>query len=219
MTIWQMIKYMLAGIGITFELVPLAIVTTFIFGMILGILSFKRIPLMKYLLKLYNVVMRGLPTMVVLKLIYYNANFSSAFMAALISLTLYHGAYIGEIIRGCFETVPVGQMQAGLSLGLSYWKIMFKIYIPQILKPMIPMVCSQYILLVKDTTLVYIVGVMDMMWRGRQMMAMTFDPISGYLLIGVFYYILCTLVEVLGRRVEKSISIKHRGRMLGTYYR
>ena len=51
MTIWQMIKYMLAGIGITFELVPLAIVTTFIFGMILGILSFKRIPLMKYLLK------------------------------------------------------------------------------------------------------------------------------------------------------------------------
>ncbi len=219
MTIWQMIKYMLAGIGITFELVPLAIVTTFIFGMILGILSFKRIPLMKYLLKLYNVVMRGLPTMVVLKLIYYNANFSSAFMAALISLTLYHGAYIGEIIRGCFETVPVGQMQAGLSLGLSYWKIMFKIYIPQILKPMIPMVCSQYILLVKDTTLVYIVGVMDMMWRGRQMMAMTFDPISGYLLIGVFYYILCTLIEILGRRVEKSISIKHRGRMLGTYYR
>ena len=219
MTIWQMIKYMLAGIGITFELVPLAIVTTFIFGMILGILSFKRIPLMKYLLKLYNVVMRGLPTMVVLKLIYYNANFSSAFMAALISLTLYHGAYIGEIIRGCFETVPVGQMQAGLSLGLSYWKIMFKIYIPQILKPMIPMVCSQYILLVKDTTLVYIVGVMDMMWRGRQMMAMTFDPISGYLLIGVFYYILCTLIEILGRRVEKSMSIKHRGRMLGTYYR
>ena len=219
MTIWQMIKYMLAGIGITFELVPLAIVTTFIFGMILGILSFKRIPLMKYLLKLYNVVMRGLPTMVVLKLIYYNANFSSAYMAALISLTLYHGAYIGEIIRGCFETVPVGQMQAGLSLGLSYWKIMFKIYIPQILKPMIPMVCSQYILLVKDTTLVYIVGVMDMMWRGRQMMAMTFDPISGYLLIGVFYYILCTLIEILGRRVEKSISIKHRGRMLGTYYR
>ncbi len=214
-----MIKYMLAGIGITFELVPLAIVTTFIFGMILGILSFKRIPLMKYLLKLYNVVMRGLPTMVVLKLIYYNANFSSAFMAALISLTLYHGAYIGEIIRGCFETVPVGQMQAGLSLGLSYWKIMFKIYIPQILKPMIPMVCSQYILLVKDTTLVYIVGVMDMMWRGRQMMAMTFDPISGYLLIGIFYYILCTLIELLGRRVEKSISIKHRGRMLGTYYR
>lgn len=219
MTIWQMIKYMLAGIGITFELVPLAIVTTFIFGMILGILSFKKIPLMKYLLKLYNVVMRGLPTMVVLKLIYYNANFSSAFMAALISLTLYHGAYIGEIIRGCFETVPVGQMQAGLSLGLSYWKIMFKIYIPQILKPMIPMVCSQYILLVKDTTLVYIVGVMDMMWRGRQMMAMTFDPISGYLLIGIFYYILCTLIELLGRRVEKSISIKHRGRMLGTYYR
>lgn len=219
MTIWQMIKYMLDGIGITFKLVPLAVITTFVFGMLLGVLSFKKIPVVKYLFKLYNVVMRGLPAMVVLKLIYYNADFSSAFVAALVSLTLYHGAYIGEIIRGCFETVPVGQMQAGLSLGLNYWTIMLKIYIPQILKPMIPMVCSQYILLVKDTTLVYIVGVMDMMWRGRQMMAMTFDPISGYFLIGVFYYVLCTLIGLLGRSVEKSISTKHRGRMLGTYYR
>ena len=218
MSIWGMIKYMSQGMGITFELVPLAVITTFIFGMILGVLSFKRIPLLKYLLKLYNVVMRGLPCMVVLKLLYYNANFSSAFMAALISLTLYHGAYIGEIIRGCFETVPKGQMEAGLSLGLSYRKIMFRIYIPQILKPMIPMVCGQYILLVKDSTLVYIVGVMDIMWRGRQMMALTFDPISGYLLIGIFYYILCTLIELLGKRVEKQISTKHRSRMLGTYY-
>ncbi len=219
MTIWQMIKYMLEGIGITFELVPLAVITTFIFGLILGMLSFRRIPVVKYLLKIYNVVMRGLPAMVVLKLIYYNADFSSAFMAALVSLTLYHGAYIGEIIRGCFETVPKGQMEAGQSLGIGYWKIMRKIYVPQILKPMIPMVCSQYILLVKDTTLVYIVGVMDMMWKGRQLMAMTFDPISGYLLIGVFYYILCSLIGLLGRRVEKQISNKHRGRMLGSYYR
>ena len=209
---------MLSGIGITFKLVPICIMTTFCIGMILGIFLFRRFPVLKQVLGIYKVVMRGIPAMVVLKLLYYSADFSSAFLAAVVSLTLYHSAYIGEIIRGCFESVPKGQMMAGQSLGLGYWKIMLKVYIPQILKPMIPMLCGQYILLVKDTTLVYIVGVPDLMWKGRQLMALTFNPITGYLLIGVFYYILCALIELLARTVEKRIVKKQTVRGLGTYY-
>lgn len=218
MSISKMIRYMMSGIGITFKLVPLCMITTFVIGMLLGIILFRKFPIVKWLLTLYNIVMRGVPALVVLKLLFYSADFSSAFLAALISLTLYHSAYIGEIVRGCFESIPQGQMMAGESLGLGYWQIMFKIYIPQIFKQMIPMLCGQYILLVKDTTLVYIVGVQDIMWMGHQLMAQTFDPIMGYLMIGVFYYVLCTLIELVARHAEKRVSHRNTARRLSSYY-
>lgn len=218
MTISKMISYMLSGIGITFKLVPLCIITTFVIGMILGIIMFKRVPGVKWILSAYNVIMRGVPALVILKLLYYSAEFGTAFMAALISLTLYHAAYVGEIIRGCFESVPKGQMMAGESLGLGYWKIMFKIYIPQIFKQLIPSLCGQYILLVKDTTLVYIVGVQDIMWMGRQLMAQTFNPILGYFLIGAFYYVLCTIIELIAHGVERKTNYTANARGLSSYY-
>jgi len=218
MTVSKMITYMLSGIGITFKLVPLCMITTFAIGLILGIIQFRRVPGVKIILSVYNIIMRGVPALVILKLLYYSANFSSAFLAALLSLTLYHAAYVGEIVRGCFESVPGGQMMAAESLGLGYWKIMRKVYIPQIFKQMIPSLCGQYILLVKDTTLVYIVGVQDIMWMGRQLMAQTFNPIMGYLLIGAFYYVLCALIELLAHHAEKKTSLAVTARSLGSYF-
>lgn len=206
MSIGSMIMYMLPGVWITFELVPLCIISTFIIGLLLGMLMFKKTIIIKQTLDVYNIIMRGIPALVVLKLLYYNADFGSAFVTAWISLTLYHSAYVGEIIRGCFESVPKGQMMAGQSLGLNYWQIMFKIYLPQNFKQMIPTLCGQYILVVKDTTLVYIVSVQDIMWLGRQLMAQTFNPILGYLLIGAFYYVLCSIIEFIAHRVEKRLD-------------
>lgn len=218
MSIINMISYMASGIGITLKLVPLCIITTFLIGMLLGIIMFKQIPGVKTILSIYYLIMRGVPALVILKLLYYSADFSSAFMAALISLTLYHAAYVGEIVRGCFESVPKGQMIAGESLGLGYWKIMLWVYIPQIFKQLIPSLSGQYILLVKDTTLVYIVGVLDIMWMGRQLMAQTFNPIAGYLLIGIFYYVMCGLIEMIAHQVEKKTALMTVSRSLGYYY-
>lgn len=218
MSIWGMLKYMLSGIGITFELVPLCVIATFLIGLFLGIVMYRKIPVINFLTNIYKIAMRGVPAIVVLRLLFYSVNLSSAFFAAFLSLTLYHSAYIGEIIRGCFEAVPKGQMEAGKSLGLGYWKIMIKIYIPQIYKQLIPALCGQYILLVKDTTLVYVVGVRDMMWMGRQLMSMTFDPITGYLLIGIVYYIVCSCIELIGHFTEKRTSYTVKARRLSSYY-
>lgn len=218
MSISGMMKYLFSGIGITLKLVPLCIAATFGIGLLLGILLFRRVPGVKWVLSLYHIGMRGVPALVILKLLYYSANFSSAFLAALLGLTLYHAAYVGEIVRGCFESVPRGQMLAGESLGVGYWKIMSRIYLPQTFRQMIPSLCGQYILLVKDTTLVYIVGVQDIMWMGRQLMAQTFNPIAGYLLIGAFYYVLCALIELIAHRAEKKAGLSAAARSLGSYY-
>jgi len=129
-----------------------------------------------------------------------------SFIIAFVALTVYHTAYVAEIVRGGFEAIPKGQMQAGESLGVGYMKIMVKIYIPQVVLHLVPSLCGQYILLVKDTTLVSVVGVQDIMWRARQIMEHSFQPVTVYILIGVMFYILCSLIELLGKTVEHRLD-------------
>jgi len=218
MSLLNMIKFMSSGLVITFQLVPLCLASTLVVGILLGVLMFKKIPYFNIFLNIYKIVMRGIPAIAVLKLLYYSINLDSAFFTAFLCLSLYHAAYVGDIVRGCLEAVPKGQMMAGESLGIGFWTIMRRIYIPQILKPMVPMLCGQYVLLVKDTTIVYVVGVMDLMWMGRQLMALTFNPILGYLLIGIFYYLLCSIIEFIGHRVEKRTDNSGPVRRLSSYY-
>ena len=206
MSIFEMIGFISSGIGITFQLVPLCILSRILLGTVLGIIQFKRVPFLSRIIDLYILAMRGVPPLVVLMLLFYSINFKSPFLAAFISLTVYHSAYVTEIVRGGFEAIPKGQMKAGESLGLSYPAIMLKIYLPQIVLQIIPSLCGQYILLVKDTTLVSIVGVQDIMWNARQLMEITFDPILVYILIGIFFYILCLVTELIAVRVERSSS-------------
>lgn len=206
MTILQMIKFIAAGIGVTFTLAPLLMISTLVIGTILGMVQFKKIPVLSKIIELYVVAMRGIPPLVVLMLLFFTYNFSSAFLTAFLALTIYHTAYILEIVRGGLEAVPKGQMEAGLSLGVSYPTIMMKIYLPQIFRQIIPSISGQYILIVKDTTLVSVVGVADIMWNARQLMEITFNPLVVYILIGVFFYLLCLIIEILGRRAEKLAS-------------
>ena len=215
MTVFSMLKYISSGIGITFRLVPLCLLSTIVIGSILGMIQFRRIPVLSSFIDLYILAMRGIPPLVVMMLLFYSINFSSSFLTAFIALTIYHSAYVTEIVRGGFASVPNGQMQAGESLGLSYWQIMLRIYIPQIVLQIVPSLCGQYILVVKDTTLVSIVGVQDIMWKARQLIAVTFDPITIYLLAGIIFYILCLVLEMIAHRVERRVSKTVKSRMQG----
>lgn len=206
MNILEMLKFISSGISITFKLVPLCVLVTLILGAILGTIQFRRVPGLSRVIDLYILAMRGVPPLVVMMLLFYSINFSSSFLTAFIALTIYHTAYVTEIVRGGYEAVPRGQLQAGQSLGLSYAQIMFHIYIPQIMLQIVPALCGQYILIVKDTTLVSIVGVQDIMWKSRQLIAVTFDPILIYVMAGAIFYVLCSLLELLAHHVEKKVS-------------
>ncbi len=215
MTIREMLQYLSTGIGITFQLVPLCVVSTLVLGAVLGTLQFRRVPVLSQIIDVYIVAMRGVPPLVVMMLLYYSVNLSSSFVTAFTALTIYHTAYVTEIVRGGFEAVPRGQMMAGESLGLTYPQIIFRIYIPQIMLQIVPSLCGQYILTVKDTTLVSIVGVQDIMWRARQLIAVTFDPILIYFLAGLIFYILCSLLELIAHRVERRVTRNVKTRLQG----
>ena len=129
MSVWRQFIYISSGIGVTFKLVPCVIVAAIIFGVIIGIIQFQRIPVLSRIIDLYILVMRGAPPLVVILLLFYTLHVPNSFMAALVCLTVYHSAYVAEIVRGGFEAIPKGQMMAGESLGLSYWTIMLRIYV------------------------------------------------------------------------------------------
>ncbi len=213
MTAIQMIKYIVDGIEITFRLVPCTVISTLILGIILGVVRFRKIPVLSQMIDVYVTAMRGIPPLVVLMMLYFTIDMSSAFMTAFVALTLYHGAYVSEVVRGGLTAVPQGQMEAGKSLGLGYIRIMFSIYLPQIMKQIIPTLCGQYILVVKDTTLVSVVGLRDLMWNARELMAVTYKPMQIYLIIGLIYFIICWIIDIIAGQVEKRVSDVSKARM------
>ena len=211
LTIGEMIQYISSGLEITFKLVPLCILSTIIIGFFVGMVQFKKVKMISRVVNIYILIMRGIPPLIIMYLIYCNS-YMTSFLIAFVALTIYHTAYVAEIVRGGFEAIPVGQLQAGESLGLGYFQIMFRIYTPQVLRQIIPTLCGQYILLVKDTTLVSVVGVQDIMWRARQIMEHSFKPVTVYILIGIMFYVLCTIIELIGKTAERNLrkSKKYR---------
>ncbi|MCE5236552.1 MAG: amino acid ABC transporter permease [Clostridiaceae bacterium] len=206
MSIFEQFNYISSGMGITFSLVPCVMLATILLGSIIGTIQYYRVPILSHILDLYILVMRGIPPLVVIMLLYYSINMSSSFMAAFACLTTYHSAYIAEIVRGGFAAIPKGQMQAGESLGLGYVSIMVRIYIPQVALHIVPSLCGQLILVIKDSTLVSAVGLEDIMWASRQLVTITFQPMTAYLIIFILYYVICLLIELLAHRVERALS-------------
>jgi His/Glu/Gln/Arg/opine family amino acid ABC transporter permease subunit len=210
MTVGEMFLFISSGIKVTFQLVPLCIFSTLVLGIVVGIIRFKKFPILSQIIDFYVGIMRGLPPLIVIMLMFYTLRFKSPFAAAFFALTAYHGAYLIEIVRGGLEAVSKGQMMAGESLGLSYMTIMFRIYIPQIVLQIVPSLCGQYILLVKDTTLVSVLGIQEILSRARQLMTILYNPMLIYLLIGVFFYILCLILEIISTNVEKFVARKRK---------
>lgn len=215
MSMYQMVAYIMSGIGITFELVPCVILSTLIVGMIVGILRFARIPVISQLIDIYVTAIRGIPPLVVLMMLFFTFQMGSPFFTAFVALTIYHGAYVAEIVRGGLEAVPRGQMEAGQSLGLGFVKIMIRVYLPQIMLQILPTLCGQYILVVKDTTLVSVVGLQDIMWNASELVAITYDAIRIYFIIGVIYFVICFIVDTIAHRIENRFVATYQARLAG----
>lgn len=212
MSFTEMLAFLGEGIWTTLILIPIGMVTTFVIGLIVGVVRFRNYPVVSQIIDVYILIMRGLPPLIVLSLIFATLLVGSPMFMAILGLTIYHSAYVAEIVRGALAEVPSGQRQAGESLGFGFWFIMRRIYLPQVLLQITPALAGQYIMLVKDTTLVSVVGLQDVMWFAQQLMAYTNDPISAYLIIGVIFYLICFAMELLGAQAERFLS-RHNTRV------
>jgi len=192
----------------TIKIIPLCILFSLIAGTILGVIQSKKILIVKYLINAYITIMRGIPPLLLIMVFFFALNIKVPFVAAVIVLSIYHTGYITEIIRGGIEAIPKGQFEAADSLGLSNFKIMTKVIIPQIWYQVIPALAGQFIFLVKDTSLLPAIGVQEILSSGRNLMQLTFKPLQIFFLIGVFFYVICFALQQISIWAEKSLKRK-----------
>ncbi|MDR1862184.1 MAG: ABC transporter substrate-binding protein/permease [Candidatus Ancillula sp.] len=222
-TIWGLILVnkdaLLNGLAWTLALALLSFVLAFIIAVFFGIASYdKKINQMRpwrqvlqKLVTIYVYLIRGVPLLVLAFFIYYGipqltGQSLDVFFAACLALTLNCSAYLTEIVRSGINAVPRGQKEASISLGLRYYQRLFYVTLPQAFKLMMPSFINQFVISLKDTTIVSVIGVVELLQTGRIIVSRNFESFQVYLIVGVIYLIIITTLSLIAQRVEKKMS-------------
>ena len=220
-TIWGLLKnnykQLLSGLGITLSLALISFAIAIVIGIIFGMFSVSPYKSLRLLSEIFVDVIRGIPLMILAAFIFWGIpNFIESltgqqspindFVAGTIALSLNSAAYIAEIVRGGIKAVPVGQMEASRSLGISYGKTMRKIVLPQATKLMLPNFVNQFVIALKDTTIVSAIGLVELFQTGKIIIARNYQSFKMYAILAVFYLVIITLLTRLAKRLEKRIQ-------------
>ena len=210
---------LLTAMGRTLLLAFLGLVFACILGMIFGLLSVLKNKACNIISNIFVFVTRGVPMIVLAFFIYFGIPYLintilgfgggftlSALQAGTICLALNCGAYMAEIIRAGIQSVDIGQMEAGRSLGLPYWKTMRKIILPQAIRTMIPSIINQFIITVKDTSILSVIGFPELVLAAKQVQANTFKAFETWAIVGIMYLIVITILSYLAKLVERRMN-------------
>lgn len=220
-TIWGLLQNnyqeLLKGLGVTIALALISFAIAMVIGIIFGMFSVSPYKPLSWIAEIFVDVIRGIPLMIVAAFIFWGIpnliesmtgqqSPINAFVAGTIALSLNAGAYIAEIVRGGIQAVPVGQMEASRSLGISYSKTMRKIILPQATKIMLPNFVNQFVIALKDTTIVSAIGLAELFKTGKDIIARNYQSFRMYAILAVLYLIIITLLTRLAKRLEKRIK-------------
>jgi polar amino acid transport system permease protein len=197
------------GVLVTFEVTMLSIVLSLIVGLITGLGRLSGNAFLNLTASTYVEVVRGIPLLVQLFYIYYAlGTFTQIppFTAAIIALTVCYGAYMGEIFRAGIDSIDPGQTEAARSLGFSQWQTMYYVIIPQAMRTILPPVGNEFIALLKDTSLVSIIAVSDLLRRGREFATSTFDYFETFTLVALIYLLITLFLSKIVNIMENRLT-------------
>lgn len=191
-----------------------------ILGLIFGLMSVLRNRACNVISTIFVDVIRGEPMIVLAFFIYFGVPqlinsipgvqiTLSSLQAGTIVLALNCGAYMAEIIRAGIQSVEKGQMEAARSLGLPYWKAMQKVVLPQAIRTMIPSIINQFIITLKDTSILSVIGFPELVNTAKNVQANTMRPFEVWFIVGVMYLIVITIMSRLAKALERRLN---RGR-------
>jgi polar amino acid transport system permease protein len=197
------------GILITFKVTIGAILLAIVFGLIAGLGRISSNRFINGTASLYVEVIRGIPLLVQLFYIYYAlGRFVKIpdMFSAIIAMAFCYGAYMAEIFRAGIQSIPKGQMEAALSLGMSRRQAMRQVILPQAFKVVLPPIGNEFIALLKDSSLVSILAVSDLLRRGREYASETFNYFETYTVIALIYLIMTLFFSKLISIMEERLN-------------
>ncbi len=205
---WQAL---LGGALVTVKITSLALVLGCVLGLLVGIGRLHPARRVVYgLCTGYVAVIRGTPLLVQLFLLFFGLPqfdiLLPAMVCGVLGLGIYSGAYVSEIVRGAIQSIDRGQMAAAQSLGMTYSTAMRTIIVPQALVRMIPPLGNEFIALIKNSALVSLLTIHDLMHEGQKIISVSYRSLEVYLVIAVIYFVLTGLTALALRRIEKRLS-------------
>ncbi|KOS30416.1 glutamine ABC transporter permease [Bacillus anthracis] len=188
----------------------IALIGSFILGVVLAIMRIAPIRILNWLGTAFVEFVRNIPLVLIASIFNFAlpvvGNTLNGFVAGTVTLTVYTAAFIAEVIRAGILSVAKGQMEAARSSGLTYTQAMYHVVLPQAMKIVIPPLGNQFLNLVKNSSILGIIAGADLMYKGDLISTKTFVTFDVYIFVGMFYLILTIPLSMLVRYLEKRLA-------------
>lgn len=203
---------LLDGLKMTLLITVVALVIATIIGMVVGLINISHNKILRGIATVYIDIIRGTPLIVQAFFIYFGLPSAldfkiGAVTAGIIAISLNAGAYMAEIFRAGIISIDKGQMEAARSLGLPYSKAMIKVVLPQAIRRMIPAIINQFIISLKDTSILSVIGIQELTQSGEIIIASTYKAFPIWTMVAIAYIIVIMTLSTLSRMLERKLKI------------
>ncbi len=208
---WQSRAAIAAGVGNTIMISVLAILSGTLLGVVVGLLLTYGNGFVRFFVRIYTDFLRGTPVFVLILACFYILSIVgiqlTAFQAGTFALALFCSSHVGEIVRGALQAIPAGQTEAAKSIGLTFGKIFIYVLLPQAARQMLPTWVNTATEIVKASTLLSIIGVVELLLSIQQIISRNFLSLEFYFFAGLIYFFINFSIEKFGRYLERKFAI------------
>ena len=209
-------KFLIDGVEYTLALAAITVASGTVFASVLALMKMSRIPPLRWLSAIYIEIIRGTPMLLQLYFFYFGlpvlipALTKQKFLCIAIALICNSAAYVSEVIRSGIQAVDPGQKEAALSLGFSDSKAMWFVVVPQAVKNILPALGNEFIMLLKDSSLITVIGGKELLYAAQGIMNRTYEPMFPLLGVAATYLVLVMLFSALLAKFERRLAQSDR---------
>ena len=199
---------LILGEGVTIEITAFSVAVGFFIGLFVGIARISQFKVLRVIAAIYADCIRGTPLLVQIFLIYFALPMVigqrvEPFIAAVAACGINSGAYVSEIFRAGIQAIDIGQMEAGRSLGMTWWQTMYSIILPQAIRNILPPLGNEFIAMLKDSSLVSVIGFEELTRRGQLIIAQTYGSFEIWMTVAILYLIMTLAISRIVSLLEK----------------
>ncbi|CAO3381127.1 amino acid ABC transporter permease [Azospirillum argentinense] len=211
--VWGGLPELLKGTVVTIEVTAAAFLLSAVLGLLVGIIRLNPARRVLYgIASAYVAFIRGTPLLVQLFLLFFGLPqfgiLLPAWLCGVIGLGIYSGSYVSEVVRGAIQSIDRGQMEAARSLGMSYREAMWEVVLPQAFRRMLPPLGNETIALIKNSALVSLLTIDDVMREGQRIISTSFRALEVYIAVALIYFVLTNAATWALRQIEKRMTVE-----------